>query len=280
MWLIRDAHEVDPAEILSYCARNAAEVALMAEYIAEMPKKSHLREYLLCAVSVEDGHLAGLCWIGGNIVPSGIPQGAFPALLREIRRRNRWYSSIVGPQDQVRALHTHAGGAFGEPREIRDAQPHLEMNARPEIEPDPLVHPTHLSDVDVLLPAAVAMFTEEVGYSPLTAGSSYARRVHSLVSQGRSLCRIEDRGDGREVVFKADLGTIGFGLTQIQGVWVNPKYRGQGLAAPAMASVVNYAHQYMAPTVSLYVNDFNAAALATYARVGFVRTGTFSTILY
>lgn len=280
MWLILDAHDVEFDEILTYCAHNAAEVALMAEYIVDMQSTPHLQDYLLCVLNAEDGHLEGLCWIGGNIVPSGIPQGAVPALVREIRRRSRWYSSIVGPQEQVRALYAQAGGAFGAPREIRDVQPHLGMNTRPEVEPDPHVHATHLADVEVLIPAAVAMFTEEVGYSPLTAGSGYTRRVRSLVTEGRSLCRIEDRGDGREVVFKADLGTVGFGLTQIQGVWVNPKYRGQGLAAPAMASVVNYAHQHVAPTVSLYVNDFNVAALATYARVGFVRTGTFSTILY
>ncbi|MBA3529491.1 MAG: DUF4081 domain-containing protein, partial [Propionibacteriaceae bacterium] len=34
------------------------------------------------------------------------------------------------------------------------------------------------------------------------------------------------------------------------------------------------------PTVSLYVNDYNAAARATYARVGFQTTGEFATILY
>ena len=43
--------------------------------------------------------------------------------------------------------------------------------------------------------------------------------------------------------------------------------RGRGLAAPAMAAVVRMVLADIAPTVSLYVNDFNTAALALYRRV-------------
>jgi predicted GNAT family acetyltransferase len=32
--------------------------------------------------------------------------------------------------------------------------------------------------------------------------------------------------------------------------------------------------------VSLYVNDFNAPALATYRRVGFRQVGTFASVLF
>jgi len=63
-------------------------------------------------------------------------------------------------------------------------------------------------------------------------------------------------------------------------VWVRPGRRGQGLAAPGMAAVVNAARESIAPIVSLYVNDFNAPGRATYRRAGFVETGVFMSVLF
>ena len=58
------------------------------------------------------------------------------------------------------------------------------------------------------------------------------------------------------------------------------RLRGQGLAAPMMASVVEQTMVDHAPFVTLYVNDFNAPAMATYGRIGMERVGTFATILF
>jgi predicted GNAT family acetyltransferase len=47
-----------------------------------------------------------------------------------------------------------------------------------------------------------------------------------------------------------------------------------------MAAVVQIALKEIAPVVSLYVNAHNVAARAAYRRVGFVQTGTFSTLMF
>jgi predicted GNAT family acetyltransferase len=121
------------------------------------------------------------------------------------------------------------------------------------------------------------MFTEEVGVSPVSGGlmSAYRSRIAELIAEGRALARIED---GR-VMFKAEIGAASAQACQVQGVWVEPELRQRGLAAPGMAAVVDYARRAIAPTVSLYVNDFNTAARRTYERVGFQEIGTFATIL-
>jgi predicted GNAT family acetyltransferase len=46
-----------------------------------------------------------------------------------------------------------------------------------------------------------------------------------------------------------------------------------------MAAVVEQVMDARAPWVTLYVNDFNASARATYARVGFEDVGSFTTVL-
>ena len=110
---------------------------------------------------------------------------------------------------------------------------------------------------DGLAPAAAAMFTEEIGYPPYRGSErAYRLAVEALIRQQRTLVRVDE---GR-VVFKADLGSVALGVAQVQGVWVHPDLRGQGLAVPAMAAVVAHTVRHVAPVVSLYVNDFNAAA--------------------
>jgi predicted GNAT family acetyltransferase len=67
---------------------------------------------------------------------------------------------------------------------------------------------------------------------------------------------------------------------QIQGVWVAPDRRGRGLAGAGMAAVISDALRRVAPTVSLYVNDYNESALRVYRRCGFRPVGMFATVLF
>jgi predicted GNAT family acetyltransferase len=143
---------------------------------------------------------------------------------------------------------------------------------------EPRVRPVRPDELEVLLPAAVAMFTEEVGVSPLRVdgGAGYRARVAELVRAGQALAWIEDG----QVLFKADVGAVSRDACQLQGVWVAPQWRGQGIGQRGTAAVVEYARAAIAPVVSLYVNDYNTAARAAYARVGFAQVGTFASILF
>jgi predicted GNAT family acetyltransferase len=47
-----------------------------------------------------------------------------------------------------------------------------------------------------------------------------------------------------------------------------------------MAAVVAHVRRTVAPSVSLYVNDWNQPARRAYARVGFRQTDTFATLMF
>jgi len=91
------------------------------------------------------------------------------------------------------------------------------------------------------------------------------------------------------VAFKADVGALwnpvpgrADGVAQLTGVWTRQDLRGRGLASVALAAVIGAVrarHVGARGTVSLYVNDFNTAALGLYGRLGFERAGTFATVL-
>lgn len=225
----------------------------------------------------EDGRLVSALYLGANLVPVELTATAARAFADRARRVGRRCSSIVGTATDVQSLWMHLGEWWGPARQIRRCQPLLEIRDEPAVAPDPAVRPVHVDELDLLLPASVAMFTEEVGVSPLAGGAAtaYRARVADIVRSGRAFARIEK---GR-VVFKAEIGSWAPGVCQVQGVWVDPQDRGRGLAAPGMAAVVEQAYA-LAPVVSLYVNDFNTPARAAYARVGFHEVGTFATVLF
>jgi predicted GNAT family acetyltransferase len=225
------------------------------------------------------GRLTSLCYSGANLVPICATPEAVRAFAERARRSGRRCSSIVGPAGPTADLWSRLEPYWGPAREVRARQPLLSTRTLPaDVAPDPLVRRVRRDEMDVIMPACVAMFTEEVGVSPLAGdgGLLYQARVAELVSTGRAFARIEDG----EVVFKAEIGAVTRHTCQIQGVWVAPGHRGKRLSETGMAAVLHYALHDVAPVASLYVNDFNAPARAAYHRVGFREVGAFMSVLF
>jgi predicted GNAT family acetyltransferase len=226
----------------------------------------------------DDGRLASLCYSGANLVPVNASDAALAAFARHASRQVRRASSVVGPAPAALALGDALREAWGAPREVRANQPVMSIGHESPVPPDPLVRQVRADEVAVLMPAAIAMFTEEVGVDPRADGGAavYHARVSELVHTGRAYARIEA---GR-VVFKAEVGAVSRYACQVQGVWVHPDVRGRGVSVPAMAAVVRHALRDHADIVSLYVNDYNTRARASYRAVGFDEVGTFATVLF
>ncbi|KIH98363.1 GCN5 family acetyltransferase [Streptomonospora alba] len=227
---------------------------------------------------IEGGRITALCYSGANLVPVN----AGPDAIRQFSEHARWQgrrcSSIVGPVDAVADLWNRLSPAWGPARAIRERQPVMEISRPPAVDADPQVRRVRPSEIGILLPACVAMFTEEVGVPPDAGdgGSLYRARIEELVRTGRAFARIED---GR-IVFKAEIGAVTEHACQVQGVWVHPELRGRGLSITGMAAVVQYALAEIAPRVTLYVNDYNAPARAAYRSVGFREVGAVRSVLF
>lgn len=226
----------------------------------------------------ERGRLESLCYSGANLVPVQAGPEAVRAFAERARRQGRRCSSLVGRSDAVLHLWSLLEPSWGPARVVRESQPLLALEGPPAVAPDPGVRRVRRDEVETLLPACIAMFTEEIGVSPLQGdgGALYRARVTELVTSGRAYARIEDGA----VLFKAEIGAATRAACQVQGVWVHPSLRGQGLSVGGTAAAAALAQAEVAPVVSLYVNDFNAAARRAYARVGFREVGTFTSVLF
>lgn len=228
----------------------------------------------------EGEELVAGCHLGANLVPVQCTPDDVGAFAEAALRRRSTVGTIVGPSDVVAALWDILEPRWSRPREIRPDQPHLQISRLSDVPADPGVRLTTPRDLEVLYPACVAMYTEEVGVSPESdagGGDLYRARVQQLIGRGWSMASFDDHG----VVFKAEVACATPFAAQVQGVWVRPDRRGEGLAASGMAAVVAHVlGSGMAPVVSLYVNEWNAPARAAYERVGFEQTATFATLMF
>lgn len=244
----------------------------------------------------QDRRPLGVMWHGVNLSPISASPAALEAFGQEWSQRSRRCSSIVGERPAIEALWRHLEPSWGPGvREARWSQPLLVHRGAsaggPALSttedgaaaPGPggarlaLRQAVH-GEEGLVLPAAVAMFREEVGADPLAhdGGRGYRSRIAHLIAQGRTYVVMRE---GR-VLFKADVGAVLGPVAQIHGVWVDPAHRGEGIGRAAMADLARQVARDHAPQVSLYVNDFNEPARRAYAAAGFVQAGELSTILF
>jgi hypothetical protein len=224
------------------------------------------------------GRIDSLCFAGSNLIPLQGNRAALRAFADRALRRRRMCSSVVGPAEQVLGLWQELELDWGPAREVREEQPLMSTSKPAEITADQHVRPVRPDELERYLPAAVAMFIEEVGVDPRSGdgGASYRARVAELIGAGRAFARFE----GGEVIFKAEIGALSNAVGQIQGVWVHPDRRGHGLGSAGTAAVVDRLVRGLGRTASLYVNAYNVVAQSAYRRIGFTRVGQYATVLF
>ena len=217
-----------------------------------------------------------LCYAGANLIPLRGQREDLKAFADEAISASRRCSSLVGRAELVLPMWRRLKTAWGPARDVREHQPLMALNSMPSCAIDTEVRQVRPDELEAYLVAAIDMFIGEVGIDPRLGdgGRGYRRRVANLIASGRAWARF----DHGEVIFKAEVGSQSPAVSQIQGVWVHPEWRGHGLgsAGTATLAAVIVGTGRMA---SLYVNDFNTVARATYARVGFTEVGAFATVL-
>lgn len=220
--------------------------------------------------------LASLCFSGANLVPLRGDHDDLQAFAERALRWPRACSSVVGRQELTVPLWELLQRQWGPARELRFDQPLLALAGPARTPADPHVRQVRPDELDQYLVAAIAMFTEEIGVDPRCGdeGRGYRRRVANLIRSGRAWARFE-RG---QVVYKAEVGAMSQRTGQIQGVWVHPQWRGQGLGTTGTTALAN-AVLASGRMASLYVNSYNSVARRAYAKIGFKQVATYATVL-
>ena len=283
---------------LELCALDPVSSVVPAMHLETALRSGHVSAGLW-AVRKRAGlgrEISGLVWNAANftaVLPPERDELSLDTQLADIAAaavsRLARPAAMVGPADITLDLWGRVEPWWGPAREFRPRQVSMALNGparhiqpldAEDLELDAVRRAT-LDDYDDLLPACVHMFIGEVGYDPMRHGRvAYEDRLRQLVRGGRAFLQYGTVGGRRAVVFKTEVGAVGGGVAQLQGVWVHPDARGRGLARAGLAAVIAGTRATLAPTVSLYVNDFNTPALSAYEAIGFERVGEFATVMF
>src|SRR5436305_8502835 len=117
-----------------------------------------------------DGALRAVFHAGSNLVPVNADEDAIEAWASAVGRQ-RTCASIIGPAPVALALWRRLGELWGpswtDVRNVRPRQPVMAISTEPAISANPEVRHVTLEHWDAYYDAAVKMYTEEVGVSPL-----------------------------------------------------------------------------------------------------------------
>jgi uncharacterized protein len=234
-------------------------------------------------VAQQASRITGIVYIGaasGAILPVAEDDQTRTALAARIVDRvgavpERF--QLVGPRADVEVA-TRALTAAGIPPRMERAQIYMSLPREQLVrfERLPALRRAQPDDLALVFETGADLRAEELGEDPRHADpEGYAGRVEDECRNGYTWLWIEE-GTLR---FRASLSALTADAVQISGVYTPPAQRNHGYAQRGLAELLTRQFE-RTRAACLFVNDFNAPAIAVYRRLGFRHAADWASIFY
>jgi ribosomal protein S18 acetylase RimI-like enzyme len=219
-----------------------------------------------------DGEIAGLLYLGGQsgaVLPLGDDPAAMRLLADQARLRLPFLQrrfQIIGPDHALRPFLERFARSGLVPR-IERAQTYLALEPRdlPPFERLSALAPARREDYDLVFESGAQLRAEELEEDPREVDPhAYRRRVEEECRDGHTYLWKDDG----ELLFRASISAVTADAAQVSGVYTPPPHRNRGIARRALSELCLRVFE-RSRAACLFVNDFNAAALTVYRRLGF-----------
>lgn len=271
-WSLRALGEDDIRSALAFLQRDPMiNVYLISRLLEERSAAAtqiyavrHNRSFVMLASLATNIVLAADPAENQDVLDSAVAMVAERIVARAVPVR-----AIISPAHLVDKLWSRLRTRFDPPTVVRMNQPVYAIRRRFDFPDLSRARYAAVEDLEQLVPACAAMHKEEVGIDPMDRDSTgYRERIRELIDRRRAIVRVDDG----LITAKCEFSAVSDDTVQLMGVWTHPQFRRRGLAQTMMREVCGHLFR-RGKNVTLFVNDFNLAAVSLYESIGFQRIG-------
>ncbi len=262
------------AEVLDFLAARPLHTVLLASMIRAHGLVSPLNRGSFYGVRDEAGELEGVALLGHATLVETQTDRALVALARAARQHAR-PKMLTGERTPISHFWQHyAADDALHPRHIAH-ELHFTLGfPLPVFAATAALRQATAAELDLIIPVHAELARAESGRDPLAADpQGFRARCARRIAQGHTWTVVSE---GR-LLFKAELQAVTPEVIYLEGIYVNPATRGQGLGASCLSQLCRTL-LLKTDTVSLLVNHENHAAQSLYRKIGFRPEGVYETI--
>ncbi len=254
------------AEVVEFLSERPVHAVNLLGLIADNGLVSEHNRGTFYACRDERGRLEGVALIGHATLFEARTPRALRAFARAAQTR-RGLHLVLGESDAVAEFWRHYR-AEGQPMRLACRELLFQLDRGGRAEEGAAVEGLRLAtqaDLPLVIPAQARMVEDESGLDPrLSDPEGFRRRCERRIDRGRTWVLTE----GGRLVFKAEVFSETEEVVYLEGVYVAPEERGQGVGLRCLSRLTAEMLRRVI-SVCLLVNERNRAAHAFYRKAGF-----------